>query len=95
MHEAFTLLAEAWARCEIAPHAGEFAELELGARLFARRPTVAYPTALALSRHGKPAEAAATLDACAGYAAEESMLAGISQLRAELAPTRARPAGGP
>jgi len=82
--EIFTLLAETWARCEVAPNAVQFAELETGTRLFARRPAVAYPTALLLARHGKKAEAAAVLDACAGYPTDETTLAAMARLRAEL-----------
>ncbi|MBI5770486.1 MAG: hypothetical protein HZA93_22100 [Verrucomicrobia bacterium] len=85
LHEAFTLLAEAWARCDIAPSPAEFAELQLGARLFARQPTVGYPTALALARHGRKAEAAAVLEACAPYPADEETRAGLTRLRTELA----------
>lgn len=91
--EVFALFGEAWARCELAPNAAELAELELGARLFARRPTVAYPIALALARHGKKAEAAAALEGCAGYAAEEDARTGIARLRAELAGPAAAVAG--
>ena len=82
--EVFVLLAEAWARCEVSPSAAEFAELEMGARSFTHRPTVAYPIAQALARHGKQAEAVAVLDACAGYAMDEKTQAGITRLRAEL-----------
>lgn len=83
--EAFALLAEAWAASETPPSAAEFAELAKGARFFPRRPSVAYPTALALARHGQKREAAAVLDACAGEAADEDIEAGIRSLRAELA----------
>lgn len=93
--EVFALLAEAWTRCESSPSAAEFAELELGARFFARRPTVAYPIALALARHGKKAEAAAVLDACADYATDEKTSAGITRLRAELPAALARPPAAP
>ncbi|MSU23073.1 MAG: hypothetical protein EXS32_04535 [Opitutus sp.] len=82
--EIFVLLAEAWTRCEVAPSAAEFAELELGARLFAQRPTVAWPIALVLARHGKKTEATAVLDACDGHATDEKTQAGITRLRAEL-----------
>ncbi len=84
--EVFELLAEAWAHCELAPNEKEFAELHLGARLFARHPTVAHPIALALTRHGKKTEAAAVLDACAGITTDEKTGAAIARLRAELAP---------
>ena len=93
--EVFTLLAEAWARCEISPHAPEFAELATGARLFARHPTAAYPLALALARHEKKAEAAAVLDACAGEPVDENTRAAISRLRTELPAALARPAADP
>ncbi|MBI4622387.1 MAG: hypothetical protein HY736_04080 [Verrucomicrobia bacterium] len=89
--EVFVLLAEAWARCEMAPAAAEFAELETGARLFARRPTVGFPIALALARHEKKAEAVAVLDASAGYATDENTRAGVTRLRAELAAALAQP----
>ena len=92
--EVFTLLAEAWARCELSPNAAEFRELETGARLFARRPNVGYPIALALVRHGKKTEAAAVLDAGAGHAADVDTRASITRLRAELAAGLGpRPAG--
>jgi hypothetical protein len=83
--ESFALLAEAWARCELSPNAEEFAELETGARLFGRHPTVGLPLALALARHGKSAEAAAVLDAGSGQATDEITRAAITRLRAELA----------
>ena len=82
--EVFALLAEAWSRCESAPNAAEFTELETGARFFGRRPTVAYHVALALSRHGKKAAAVAVLDACVGFATDDKTQAGITRLRAEL-----------
>jgi hypothetical protein len=59
--------------------------LEAGARLFPRQSIVALPIALALARHGKNAEAAAILDASAGYPADEDTKARITRLRAELA----------
>ena len=93
--EVFTLLAEAWARCEISPRTAEFAELETGARLFARHPTVAYPIALVLARHGKKTEAAAVLDACAGDPTDENPPEGLARLRAELAAALTRPPAGP
>ena len=93
--EVFGLLAEAWVRCEIPPHAGELAELATGVRLFGRRPVVAYSLALALARHGKKAEAAAALDACLGHATDESTEAGIKRLRAELAVELAQPQSAP
>ncbi|MDO8543325.1 MAG: hypothetical protein Q7S40_23045 [Opitutaceae bacterium] len=89
--EVFVLLAEAWARCEMAPNAAEFAELETGARLFARRPAVGLSIALALARHGRKAEAAAILDATTGYTTDENTRAGITRLRTELAAASARP----
>ena len=90
--EVFILLAEAWARCEVSPDPAEFAELDQGARLFARHPTVGLPIALALARHGKKAEAAAVLETSAGYAPDETTRAGVARLRAELA---AAPAQSP
>jgi hypothetical protein len=86
--EVCELLAEAWARCEIAPHDAEFAELQRGPRLYARRPTVGYPTALALARHGKKPEAAAVLEACIDFPADEKLQANMRRLRAELAASR-------
>ncbi|HUR56125.1 MAG TPA: hypothetical protein VM029_00340 [Opitutaceae bacterium] len=83
--ESFALLGEAWARCETPPNTAEFAELENGARLFARRPSVGYPVALALARHGKKPAALAVLEACGGYGTDENTRAGITRLRAELA----------
>jgi hypothetical protein len=47
--------------------------------------------ALALAQHGKKEEAAAVLDACAGYATDENTRAGITRLRAELAAALTRP----
>jgi hypothetical protein len=88
--EVCGLLAEAWARCELAPSEAELAELALGARFFARRPAVAYPTALAFARHGRAAEAVAVLAAAAGYAADDETLAGMTRLRAELAEAGSR-----
>lgn len=82
--EGFALLAEAWARCDSAPEAAELAELERGARLFPRRAEVALPTARALARHGHKAEAAAVLDACAGYVADKSSRSEVARLRAEV-----------
>jgi hypothetical protein len=90
--EVFVLLAEVWARCELTPNTAEFAELETGARLFARRPTVGLPVALALARHGRKAEAAAVLDAIAGHPTDENTRASITRLRAELAAALTRPA---
>ncbi len=89
--EVFILLAEAWARCELAPNTADLAELETGARLFARRPAVGLPLALALARHGKKAEAAAVLDTSGGYPTDEATQAEITRLRAELAAALARP----
>lgn len=83
--ETFILLAEAWSRCEMSPNTEEFAELQTGAQLYARRPNVAYPIALALARHGKKAEAAAALNACAGHAADDATRTGMARLRTELA----------
>lgn len=83
--ESYTLLAEAWARCELTPTPTEFAELETGARLFFRRPDVAYPIARTLVRHGRPAAAAVVLEVAAGHAADEEVRTGMARLRAELA----------
>lgn len=88
--EVFALLGEAWARCELTPNAAEFAELEMGARLFARRPEVAYPLALALVRHGKKTEATALLEACAGAPTDENTQAQIAEWRSELIAALAR-----
>lgn len=88
--EAFVLLAEAWARCEFAPNAGELAELERGARFFAQRPTVALPIALVLAQHGKHTEAAAVLDATAGHGAADESAVSVARMRAELADVLAR-----
>ncbi|MDP3073682.1 MAG: hypothetical protein Q8N18_25585 [Opitutaceae bacterium] len=83
--EVFALLAEAWALCTLPPSPAEWTELERGARLYATRAEVAYPIALALARHGKKAEAAAVLDACAGAATDKATETEIRALRAELA----------
>ncbi|MSU49699.1 MAG: hypothetical protein EXS37_11545 [Opitutus sp.] len=93
--EIFVLLAGAWTRCELAPNTAESAELETGARLFARRPAVGLAIALALARHGKKGEAAAALDAGAGHVADENTRASISRLRAELAAALVRPPAEP
>lgn len=93
--EVFTLLAEAWGHCEISPTPAEFTELENGTRLFSRRPTVAFPIAQVLARHGRKAEAAAALDLCAGYAADEKILAASTRLRSELEVALARPQAAP
>lgn len=82
--EIYELLARAWERCDVAPTATELAELELGARLFGQRPSVAYPVALALARHGKKAEAAALLDAVAIHVRDEPTRALVARLRGEL-----------
>ena len=83
--DIFILLGQAWERCELAPNDSEIKELEMGARLFARRTAVAYPIALALSKHGKKTEAGAVLDAVAGSVIDQSTRAEITRLRAELA----------
>lgn len=88
--EVSALLGEAWSRCELSPNTDEFAELERGAQLFPRRPSVALPIALALARHGKNAEAAAVLDASAGYPADDHTNARMARLRAQLAGAGAR-----
>ncbi len=82
--EVYTLLGDAWARCELAPNTGELAELEAGARLFARRPAVTHAIALALARHGKKAEAIGILAASGDYAADADTRAKIARLRAEV-----------
>jgi len=82
--EVYGLLAEAWNCCELTPNPAEFAELEAGARLFARRPAVVYPIACALARHGRKAEAARVLEAGAGAIADDTTRAGMNRLRAEL-----------
>ena len=83
--EVYTLLGEAWASCELAPNGEELAELEKGARLFARRATVACPIAQALAKHGKKAEAAAVLAGCSAYALDDDARTHLTRLRAELA----------
>lgn len=93
--EGFALLAEAWAHCPTTPNTAEFAELAAGARHFARRPAVAYATAVALARHGKKAEAAAVLDGCADFTADEPTRGELKRLRAEIAVALARPATEP
>jgi hypothetical protein len=90
--EIFTLFGEAWARCDMSPNTAEFAELEKGARLFARRPNVGYPIALALARHGRKTEAAAVLATSVGYPTDETTRASITRLRSELTAGVALPA---
>ncbi len=85
LHEAVALLAEAWARCEQAPNAAEWAVLEEGARLFARNAAVTSSVALALARHGRAGEAAGWLDVSAAYAADDALREAIAKVRAELA----------
>ncbi len=92
--ETFALLGEAWAASEVPPSPAEFAELERGARLFARRPAVALPIARALARHGKNSEAAVVLDAIAGSPMTDGSQAELSRLRTELKTTLPRPAPG-
>jgi hypothetical protein len=82
--EVSGLLAEAWAQCEATPSTAEFAELARGTHYFARRPEVAHPTALALARHGRKAEATAVLETCAAYGADDATRAEIAQWRAAL-----------
>lgn len=89
--EVYILLAEAWARCELSPNTAEFDELQKGARLFARRPSVAYATARALALHGKKAEAVAVLDGCVPEIGDETTRTQVARLRAELAPAAAPP----
>jgi hypothetical protein len=88
--EIFALLAEAWSRSDVSPNTAEFAELETGARLFMQRPTVTFPIALALARHGRKVEAAAVLDASFRYVVDEKTRAAITRTRAELAAALAR-----
>lgn len=83
--EAFELLGEVWAHCELGPNAAERAELENGARLFAARATVGLAAARALARHGHRAEASAVLAAGAGAWADTATRTQIEALRAELA----------
>lgn len=83
--EVYVLLAEAWARCALAPNATELAELERGAQLFGRRPEVGYPLAVALALHGKPGEAAAVLAASAGSFMDEATRTAVLRLRRDLA----------
>lgn len=90
--EVFTLLAEAWARCEYDPNTDELEELRTGARLFARRPTVAYAIAAALARHGKTAEALVVLEAATSQPADEATRASITRLRTALTAGVADPA---
>lgn len=82
--EIFSLLGEAWVRCESGPNTAEFAELRRGARLFARRPAVALPIAQALVRHDKKGEASAVLDGCATGVIDDAARASIARLRAEI-----------
>lgn len=82
--ETYALLAEAWAACDLSPTAEEFAELEAGARLFARYPEHALPLARAFARHDKPAAALHTLDLCAREVADTTTAAAIARLRATL-----------
>ncbi len=90
--EIFALLGEAWARCELSPNAEELAELEKGARLFARQPAITYPIALALARHGRRSEAALVLDASTGSVAEGNIMEAIARLRVDLTATPSRAA---
>jgi hypothetical protein len=89
--EVFILLAEAWRRCGIPPNARELAELTTGGQLFGTRPAVAYPIAVTLAHHGKKTEAAKVLDACLGSSGDESTVAAIKRLRAELAQAQPAP----
>ena len=90
--EVYVMLAEAWARCELAPNSEEFAELELGGRLFGKRPSVGFPIATALALHGKKSEAITVLDASSGSAMDDSMRAAIQRLRGDLTASLARTA---
>ncbi|HEY1111159.1 MAG TPA: hypothetical protein VGE76_21055, partial [Opitutaceae bacterium] len=89
--ETYVLLAEAWAACELSPTAEEFAELEAGARLFARYPEYALPLARAFARHAKRNEALHTLDLSSREIADAATAAGIARLRAELTDTKDPP----
>lgn len=91
--EAFELLGDVWARCELAPNASELRELDRGARLFPRRPEVGVSVARALARHGKATEAASVLELVAGAAMEPSTRAAVDQLRAELSSGRSQDSG--
>ncbi len=93
--EIYILLAEVWAHCDAAPTAEEMTELQTGARLFARRPSVALPLAKTFSLHGQKAEAAALLESCAGYLTDDPTQSGITQLRTELATESPRPTTKP
>jgi hypothetical protein len=83
--EVYELLADAWARCEFAPTAAEFAELEAGLRYFSHRPMVVLPVALAFARHGKRAEASAILETSVITTLDEASQALVDRWRAELA----------
>lgn len=86
--ETYMLLAEAWAACDLSPTAEEFAELENGARLFARYPEYALPLARAFARHEKRAEALHTLELSSREVADAATATGIARLRAELTDAR-------
>lgn len=88
--EVYILLADVWASAATPPNTAEFAELEMGARLFAARPDVAYPIALALARHGKRTDAAAVLETAVRYATDDESRTEIERLRTELATTPGR-----
>lgn len=82
--EAFALLGEAWALSELPPNAADWEDLAQGARLFARRPFVAYPIALAMARHDRRQDALAILRGCADYPTEQDTRSAIARLLAEL-----------
>ncbi len=83
--EAFALLGDVWARCATAPTSEEFAELERGARLYWRRPSVVLPIARALVRHGRVGVAQAALRRCAGDVADDEDRSELQRLERELA----------
>jgi len=83
--EVYSLIAEAWSRCDTAPEAADWPEMEQGVRYFARQAGVAMPTARAYARHGRKAEATAVLDTCTLHTADKDTRTDILRLRAELA----------
>ena len=70
--EVFALFAEAWVRSTAAPAAADLAVLEQGARLFARQTKISFFIALALTRHGRSAQAKALLAAGEDYLYDEA-----------------------
>jgi hypothetical protein len=83
--EAFVLLGNVWERGATAPNAAELAELERGARLYWRRPSVVLPIARALVRHGHTGLAQAALGRCAGDVADDEDRSELLRLQRELA----------